>query len=403
MALLVYTYYSRPWKQQTGDEVRIHAIVRGLESETNQDVVVYCLSQLVKSVRVTYKNGKITYIEFPRKLYHIISKVLKIKNEYELNPFIKATHYIDEMILAIKLLQELRTVKAAYIFGSMTLFAFFAYIMGAKCVFIYDPLANYAQTLYLRSKKSMIEFLKYGLYLAIHRLQIKASRHVVYPSKFDLENAKRMFKLSKNSIVPNPFPICYENLKEYMTLKRRRKNFNVPYFVLLAGSRGNKEIVTITLNIFNNIDPDKFRLFITGPWSDLKKYVKNPSIRILGVVPHSKLKEILAMADYGLSPVFSHAAGTFLKVLAYLAAGLDIIVSPYSLQGIDFSLLRGKRVYVVRNVAEYRAVIQRLTSQGTTSESSKGLMRRIVLCREANEEVYRSLKLLIDPYTKDDV
>jgi len=399
--LLVYTYYSRPWKRQTGDEVRIYNIIRDLESITNQNIVVYCLSQLVESPQMTYRRGRVIYIEFPRKFYHAISKILKWKNVYELNPLVKVTHYIDELILVAKLLQNMRRAKIAYVFGSMTLFTFFANIMGAKCIFIYDPLANYAQTLYLRSRKSLVELLKYGLYLAIHRLQVRASHHVIYPSKIDLENAKHMFKPSKVSIVPNPFPICYESLEEYEALRRRRKNFDVPYFILLAGSRGNRETVTITLNIFNNIDSGKFRLFITGPWNDLRKYVRNPSIKILGVVPHLKLKEILAMADYGLSPIFRHAAGTLLKVLAYLAAGLDIVVSPYSLQGIDFSLLKDRRVYVVRNVAEYEAVIRHLTSRGMISENFKSSMRRIVLCREANREVYRSLKVLIDSYMKD--
>jgi len=58
-------------------------------------------------------------------------------------------------------------------------------------------------------------------------------------------------------------------------------------------------------------------------------------------------------------------------------------------------------VYVVRNVSEYEAVIRRLTSRDMISENFKSSMRRIVLCREANKEVYHSLKIVIDSYMKD--
>jgi len=49
--------------------------------------------------------------------------------------------------------------------------------------------------------------------------------------------------------------------------------------------------------------------------------MKNPSIELLGVVPRGKLKELLAISDYGLSPVFSHSANKLIKVLAYFSAG----------------------------------------------------------------------------------
>jgi glycosyltransferase involved in cell wall biosynthesis len=77
----------------------------------------------------------------------------------------------------------------------------------------------------------------------------------------------------------------------------------------------------VTIEVFNKLPSEKFKLLITGPWRDMKKYVKNPSIELLGVVPEEKLKELLAISDYGLLPIFECIAGTFSKVLAYFSAG----------------------------------------------------------------------------------
>jgi len=138
-----------------------------------------------------------------------------------------------------------------------------------------------------------------------------------------LENARRMFGVAKAVVVPNPTPICYNSIEEYLKLREKRKDFDKPYFILLAGGRGkgNEEAAKVAIEVFNEIPPGRFKLLITGPWQDMEKHVKNPSIELLGVVPREKLKELLAISDYGLSPVFSHSAGKFIKVLAYFSAG----------------------------------------------------------------------------------
>jgi glycosyltransferase involved in cell wall biosynthesis len=132
-----------------------------------------------------------------------------------------------------------------------------------------------------------------------------------------------MFRVEKTVIVPNPTPICYNSIEEYLELREKRKDFDKPYFILLAGGRGkgNEEAVSVTIEVFNNLSSEKFKLLITGPWRDMEKLVKNPSIELLGAVPKEKLKELLAISDYGLSPIFSCSAGKLIKISAYFSAG----------------------------------------------------------------------------------
>lgn len=363
MKVLIYTYYSRPWRLQSGDDARIHYIVKTMKEHLKSTIIVYNLNHMVS--KTTMFKDDVVYVSIPRRTYRFIARLLRWNQQYDLNPLIKLTHYIDEFITAIRLADIIRQAKTLYVFGSMTLFSLFTRILGDKgTTIIYDPLANYAQTLYLRSRHSKIELLRYGLYLALHKKQLKHSNYVVYPSKTDLENAKKMFNLKNIMIIPNPIPTCYESIEEYTKLRMKREDFSKLYFILLAGGKGkgNEEAVKATIEVFNKLPPNTFKLYITGPWQDLRKQVKNPSIRICGVVPKCKLKELLAISDYGLAPVFSHIAGTFLKVLAYVAAGLHIVSSPWGLQGIDIEQLRGRQVFIVRNMDEYKETILKIVS-----------------------------------------
>ena len=387
--LVIYTYYEMPWKIEAGDHARIHIISKTLSEIINHTIVYslggqYNITKIFMPIWV----DNVIYVLIPRKFYRLISRVIHWRSKEDLNPLIKLTHYIDEALAAAKLASQARCATI-YIFGSMSLFSFFLHLCKVRSTIIYDPLANYAQTLFLRSRNSILETLKYGLYLALHKLQLRASNLVVYPSAVDLENAKRMFRLHRVLLVPNPYPLCYENLGNYTLLRSARASFEKPYFVLLAGARGksNEELVKLAIKIFNEMPFDKFELFITGPWQDITKFVKNPSIKLLGTLPHEKLKELLATADYGLAPVFSHAAGTFLKTLAYTAAGLDIVASPQALAGINLKRIKSK-IYLVRNEKEFEETVRRLVSEWSGERRN----REVLTCVEALAELKRSLE-----------
>jgi glycosyltransferase involved in cell wall biosynthesis len=380
--IIAYTYYSNPWKLEFGDEVRIHMILATLAKSRSQ-IITFNLNAQVQRYTIKYNN--VIYVVLPRKFYNAALKILKWESHYDLNPLMKITHYIDELLAVIILRKELVKTRAILVFGSMTLFSFITRLLGLKSIImIYDPLANYAQTLYLRSRKSLMEILRYGLYLILHKLQVKSSDMVVYPSKIDLNNAKQMFKPIRTLVISNPSPICYNNLEEYINLRNKRLDHSRPYFILLAGGKSNEEAVLHTIKIFNNFPSNKFMLYITGPWNDYKSYVKNESIKILGVVSHEKLKELLAVCDYGLSPIFSHAAGTFIKILTYISAGLDIIASPQSITGIDLKFINNK-IYLVHNFNEYSKVVKNIINQYQYSKNNQN--RRPKICREITENL----------------
>jgi glycosyltransferase involved in cell wall biosynthesis len=359
-------------------------------------IVVFNLSTSTWEYTVgLYDN--VVYISLPRKLYNLVSKIIRWGKHYDLNPLMKLTHYIDELLAVARLHRELGKAEVVLVFGSMSLSSFIARLLGVrKPTIVYDPLANYAQTLYLRSRRSLLALLRYGLYLALHKLEVRASNIVVYPSKVDLENAKRMFKPVKAIVVPNPSPICYSNLEEYLELRGHRTDYSRPYFILLAGSRGrtNEETVKITIKVFNRLPPDRFKLLITGPWQDMRKYVENSSIELLGVVPKEKLKELLAISDYGLAPVFSHSAGTFLKTLTYISAGLDIITSTFGVVGVNIP--KGINIYLVKNKQELVKVVGEIVYR---YDIGKGMNsnRLIALCERTSSRVEDILKLVENP------
>jgi len=384
--ILAYSYYSRPWGMKSGDDVRIHIMLAKLAK--SYKVVAVNLSAFTSSYHVHKQDGVI-YVTTPRKFYRFISSLVRWSDHYDLNPLMKLTHYIDEFITMLKFINLFRSSKVIIIFGSMTLSSFMLRVLGEKNVtIVYDPLANYAQTLHLRSRKSFIELLRYGLYLALHKLQLRSSNIVVYPSYIDLENARRMFRVAKAVVVPNPTPICYNSIEEYLELRDKRKDFDKPYFILLAGGRGkgNEEAVKMAIEAFNELPAERFKLLITGPWRDMEKYVKNPSIELLGIISREKLKELLAISDYGLSPVFSHSAGTFVKVLAYLSAGLRVIASQYSVIGLDTAYY--SRIHVVRDKEEFSRRVREIIESYKPGESEKPQVK-------ACSELYRDLDNLV--------
>jgi glycosyltransferase involved in cell wall biosynthesis len=385
--IVVYTYYSTPWEMKTSDDVRIHSILKTLA--LHHKVVV--VNSSIHPTTYAVKN-KIIYIPAYRPFYHLIAKIITWKNHHDLNTLAKATHYIDEAAVLVKNKPLFNRADLVMTIGSMTVASAILRMLGIKKPIIYDPLANYAQTLYLRSRKNIFKLIKYGLYLALHKPQFRSSTIITYPSRVDDAAARHMFKITKTHIITNPPPLCYQNTEEYSQLRRKRNDFTKPYFILLAGSHSNKEAVLKTIEIFNNIPPSKFTLFITGPWQHLKHNTKNEAIKMVGIIPHEKLKELLAIADYGLSPIFSHAAGTFIKMLAYQAADLHIIASPHSLLGLD--IRNPRKIRVVHNYEEYAKAIEEAIQNYKPDQE-----RRPLTCEERDKTLKAQVDKLLSRIT----
>ncbi|MEM3826197.1 MAG: hypothetical protein QXZ08_01400 [Nitrososphaeria archaeon] len=350
---------------KTGDTVRIHRIAEAL-ARAGYKIIFFTLSFTTDRLKVS-KHANVIYVLFPRLFYKVVSKVLNWRS-YDLDPLIKLTHYIDEAVFTTKIacwLKGNHEIFAIYIFGAMTSKPCFLRLLGISKSIFFDPLGNYAQTLFIQSRNSFLRLIKYGLYLAIHGLSIKASNVLVYPSDPDRKSAERLFRLRKTIVIPNPLPVWYESFEEYTQLRNYRREFDKPYFILLAGGKSsvNREAVMMTIRIFNELPKDKFKLKITGPWEELMPLVKNSSIELMGVIPNDDLKKLLAMSDYGLSPVFSHVAGTFLKILSYISADLNIICSYNSIANLDKSLINqlisSKKIHLIKNFSDYKQAVQK--------------------------------------------
>ncbi|RLG16929.1 hypothetical protein DRN63_03580, partial [Nanoarchaeota archaeon] len=197
--IIGYTYYSTPWRGFSGDDVRVHEILRALSRESDM-IIAFTLTSS-KCSNVVTAGSKLIYVGIPRPLYAMLSTLLNWRNHYDLNPLQKLTHYIDELYLCIILKKFLDALRQKgfnntilYLFGSMSLASFFLKRilgLGRHMRMVYDVLGNYAQTLHLRSRRNLSQLIRYGLYLALHKLQLKESDVIVYPSRLDEENAKK--------------------------------------------------------------------------------------------------------------------------------------------------------------------------------------------------------------------
>jgi len=395
ISLITYCGYQAPWLRRAGDDIRIHAINKCLTTITNK-LIAFNLSHSTNTPLLSC-HDHVFYYTFPRKFYRIIAQILRYKNEEDYNQLILLTQPIDELITSMKLIKIMKYQKVIYIFGT-SLLPYLLRLFGYKSKIVYDALSNYAQTLYILSHKSIKEYIRYSLWLPLIKLQLKSSDLVVYPSRHDLENAKEMFKVQNAVVVENPITIYYHDLKEYLELRGGRNDYDRPYFILLAGRRWrvNEEAVKLTINVFNNMGEGKFKLFITGPWKDLQRLVRNPSIDIRGIVSNEELKRLLAISDIGLSPIFSHAAGTFLKVLTYITSGLDLVVTPKSLLGVDLNMLQGRKVFIVRNKGEYEKTIQEIIKEWPKMKADEQVrVRNIYVMNEYATNICKQLKQAI--------
>jgi hypothetical protein len=167
----------------SGDEVRIHSILSNIAKSYKAKVIIFNISPLVRDFKLKTVDNVI-YITLPRRFYISVSRMIRWNRHYDYNLLMKVTHYIDEFLVAYKLRNLLSRTKTLMVFGTMTLFSFMVRRLGARrTLIIYDPLANYAQTLYMVSRRNFLKILRYGLYLALQKLEIGGADIVLYPQE----------------------------------------------------------------------------------------------------------------------------------------------------------------------------------------------------------------------------
>lgn len=336
--------YDEPWLESSGDQVRINNILN-LFSNVGS-VTAFCLCNSTNNIT----NNNIVYTICPPMLYNKLHFIIPNKSIRDVIKKLLQMIF-DEPVMVKKALNSYPDLIIAH--GSMSVAPFILRLLGYKNTIIYDTLANYMQTLLTKKKYTknirdkLILDIKIKVYSLVHSLQLRSADFILYPSLNDASSAISFFNIDplKVHILPNPFPITYKNYEEYIEARehyRYKLGFSKDKIIVVftAGSRSgnsNKEALELVINLSKE---DRFKdisFVITGPWEDYKKYTNN-NVKFTGIIDTIELKKLLAASDIGLAPIF-FGSGTFLKVLGYLAAGLNIVGTKLAIENIDKEVL----------------------------------------------------------------
>ncbi len=361
--VLAYSYET-PFLLSSGDHVRIKSIHDFICKERRTKTVFYCLG---KGYSVRREDGR-TYLEMPRIFDKAIKNILHWMKVASLEENLTKLSQIllDEPFFVMQTSKHLERTKIVFVHGSMSVAPIVLRLKGFKGVIVYDSLANYSQTLYMRAHEGSIfhkaiSYIRLAVYLALYRLQLKSSNKVLYPSHLDASNARKMFKLnSKAVVVPNIFISSYTTPSELQNLRKRyrskyRIDNNSAVLAFCAGfrSKANRDAVNllVQLDAEELKDNQNLLLIVTGPWLEFQKRGRMPCI-FTGSVPRTELNGILAASDVGLAPIFE-GSGTLLKVLEYMSAGLPIVATPVAVAGIPESWLVKSRMYLAKDKCDF--------------------------------------------------
>jgi glycosyltransferase involved in cell wall biosynthesis len=371
--------YETPFLLSSGDHVRIKSIHDFTRKECRCTTLFYCLGN-ESSLRK--EQGRI-YVERPRLFNRTIKRIVHWTNNPSLEENLTKIMQLvlDEPFLILQTSKTLKHANVVFVHGSMTVAPLVLRLLGFRGTVLYDSLANYSQTLYIRVHKGallerILGYLRLGVYLAIYRLQLRSSNKVLYPSLFDANNASAMFGLSdKTVVIPNIFISSYMTCSDLQRLrsKYRKKlnvNGNAVILVFCAGfrSRANREAMDFLVQLDKEdlSDNHKLLLVVTGPWLDYQGKPKLPS-RFTGTLSRTDLNGILAASDIGLAPIFE-GSGTLLKVLEYMSAGLPVVATPVSQAGIPRNWLAKSRIYLGKDWADFASRLRQAITENSNSE-----------------------------------
>jgi glycosyltransferase involved in cell wall biosynthesis len=346
--------YENPLLLTSGDHVRIQGIHNFIGDDLKRSLTCYYFGL---DFTIKRENQR-TYSERKKLSSMTISRIFRFRNDSIFGDLlIKLLQlFLDEPFYILQTIKSAKKADIVITHGDMTTAPLTLRLLGFKGTIIFDSLAHYAQTLYMRSQiGSFFErastYLQLGFYLSNYKLQVRASDKILYPSDFDASNANRMYGIGqKTRVVPNIFLPTKVSIDHKQLRAENRQRLRISHdkivLVFCAGlrSKANKDALDMLIELEN---PNKnVLLLVTGPWLDYRNKPKMPSL-FLGTVERSKLPGILAASDIGLAPIFE-GSGTLLKVLEYLYAGLPIVATPLALGGIPLEWMKENQLYIAR-------------------------------------------------------
>ena len=132
----------------------------------------------------------------------------------------------------------------------------------------------------------------------------------------------------KIKLAPNGIAVdLYENLRK----NRKNKNLRKKAFFIGSGHPPNVEAMRFLLKEVAPLCPE-VEFYIAGKCCDTLSTSLN-NVYLLGLVDEEKKRELFAEADVAINPMFS-GAGTNLKTLEYMSAGIPVISTDVGVRGI---------------------------------------------------------------------
>jgi glycosyltransferase involved in cell wall biosynthesis len=126
--------------------------------------------------------------------------------------------------------------------------------------------------------------------------------------------------------------------KELREAERSRLRFGCSRYIVFMGSnvKANTDAAQWIINYLAPRIPDTCFIIIGNVCSVLENNYRPRNIKLLGVLPTKEKNLYLGLADLAINPVII-GAGTNVKMLEYLAAGLPIITTNVGARGLSLT------------------------------------------------------------------
>ena len=176
--------------------------------------------------------------------------------------------------------------------------------------------------------------------VAVEKACCHTASSILTCSKADAERFVSLYDVSNDKMcfVPNGYDaqnIAYTNRVERLFLKKHIGYADVP-LALFMGSmhRPNNDAVEHIKKLAVLLPEMHF--LIVGSVADAPgiRDEAPENVHFLGVIPEKEKRILLQTVDFGLNPITS-GSGTNLKIIEYLASGLEPVSTPFGMRGLE--------------------------------------------------------------------
>lgn len=192
---------------------------------------------------------------------------------------------------------------------------------------------------------------------AVEKACCEKAQAILTCSDNDAQRFSELYGVSPDKMysVPNGYDataLSYLPRSERRKIKRTLGYENMPLALFMgSGHRPNVEAVQ-TIKDTAALMPE-VQFLIAGkvcevPGLDVDM---TDNVHFLGVVPEEEKNMLLYAVDFGLNPVVS-GSGTNLKIIEYVASGLETLSTSFGLRGLDDTIRANVRTYEPGSLAE---------------------------------------------------